>query len=75
MNKPKVIALLLLSIVVLIVVMQNTEPVQTRVLFATIEMSRALLLAVTFAVGSLAGLGVGVWIARGRNASDNDSKS
>jgi uncharacterized integral membrane protein len=40
-------------------VVQNTETVATRLLFATIEMPRALLLFITLAIGVVIGLIVG----------------
>ena len=45
----------ILAVLTIIVVFQNTDTVHTRVLFGTVSMPRALLLAVTFAVGVLAG--------------------
>jgi len=50
-------------ILVVIVVLQNTESVETRLLFATVTMPRAALLFVHLAIGFLVGLVVG---ARGR---------
>ncbi len=43
-------------IVVLIVILQNTDPVQTRILFATVTMPRAVLLVVMLALGFVVGL-------------------
>lgn len=43
-------------IVVLIVLLQNTDPVQTRILFATVSMPRAVLLVVMLALGFVLGL-------------------
>lgn len=48
------IAIVLVGLVT-VVVIQNTDPVVTRLLFATVEMPHAALLAVTFAVGVLVG--------------------
>ena len=56
MNKAKLIAAGIVAILTLIVVFQNTAPVQTKVLFATIEMPRAVLLFGTTAVGFLLGI-------------------
>ncbi len=46
-------------LIVLIVVLQNTQSVETRVLFVTFSMPRALLLAITLVVGMIAGLLMG----------------
>ena len=56
MVKLKLSAALALVLFVLIVVFQNTEPVATRFLFITFTMPRAALLAITFLVGTVAGL-------------------
>lgn len=47
------------AVLVLIVILQNTTQVDTRILFLTITMPRALLLAVVAALGFLAGLLMG----------------
>jgi uncharacterized integral membrane protein len=44
------------AIIVLIVILQNTEPSQTRVLFATITMPRAVLLVAMLTAGFVLGL-------------------
>jgi uncharacterized integral membrane protein len=44
-----------LVVLMIIVVLQNTEIVHTKVLFGTISMPRAMLLAFAFAAGALAG--------------------
>lgn len=61
MGKAKLIAALVLVAVVLIIVLQNTQPVETRVLFMTLTMPRAALLAITMLIG----VGVGMLIALG----------
>lgn len=43
-------------VLVLVVALQNTETVETRLLFATISMPRALLLFFTLLIGVLIGL-------------------
>lgn len=60
MHKAKIAALVVLLALIAIVVIQNTEQVQTRVLFISIEMPRAVLLAVTALLGFLFGLLVGL---------------
>ncbi len=61
MGKAKLIAALVLVAVVLIIVLQNTQPVETRMLFMTLTMPRASLLAITMLIG----VGVGMLIALG----------
>ena len=58
-----VLAVVLLVLVV-IVVLQNTETVRTDILFVELAMPRALLLIVTFALGTLVGLLLGMRRAR-----------
>jgi uncharacterized integral membrane protein len=66
MKNAKLLVALALAALVIIVALQNTATVDTKVLFATVSMSRALLLAVTFAAGAVVGLVGGLWIARSR---------
>ncbi len=56
MVKLKLSAALALISLVLIVVFQNTDPVETHFLFITFTMPRAALLAITFLVGAVAGI-------------------
>ena len=56
MQKLKMGGTALVAILMVIIVLQNTEPVETRLLFATITMPRAVLLFVTLVVGVLIGL-------------------
>ena len=52
----KVIAILFVCIGAVTVFLQNTEVVQTKILFATLRMSMALLLMLTFILGYIVGL-------------------
>ncbi len=45
-----------LLVLVIVVVLQNTEAVETKLLFVTVSMPRALLLLITLGVGVVAGL-------------------
>lgn len=54
-NYLKIAVAVVLVTLVIIVVLQNTEPVETRLLFASVTMPRAALLAGTTAVGFLSG--------------------
>jgi uncharacterized integral membrane protein len=65
MKKLRLIVTLVLAVLVVIVVLQNTDAVETRLLFATITMPRAVLLLTTaligFALGILTSL---VWMRK-----------
>lgn len=63
MKKARPILAAVLAILVLVVVLQNTESVETKLLFATVEMPRALLLLVTMLVGVVLGLVAGLRMA------------
>ncbi len=54
----KIVTLIVLALLALIVVLQNTATVETQVLFFTLAMPRALLLFLTFLVGVILGLSV-----------------
>jgi len=64
MKKVKVIVVLVILLLVVIVLLQNTEAVETRLLFMTITMPRVLLLAVTFILGFVGGLITASYILR-----------
>ncbi len=53
-----------LAIVVVIVILQNTAPVETKLLFVSITMPRAVLLFLTFVIGFVVGLLAAGRIAR-----------
>ena len=59
MNRTKLVLIAVAAVLALILIVQNTEDVQTRVLFWTVALPRAVLLLVTlllgFAIGVLAG--------------------
>jgi len=56
MKKAKIIIILVVSLLALVVSLQNTEAVETKLLFATITMPRVLLLILTFLSGFIVGL-------------------
>ena len=56
MQHTKLIVTLILSALVLIVVLQNTEPVVTKILFISITMPRAVLLFGTTMIGFALGV-------------------
>ena len=55
MQKLKLIFIAVLAIIVLIIAIQNTANVETRLLFATVTMPRAVLLFVMLAIGFVIG--------------------
>lgn len=68
MKKGKLIAIVVLSVLAVIIFLQNTEVTQTRILFMTVRMSRALLLILTFALGFLTGVLVATYFLRKKKA-------
>lgn len=52
----KIIAVLVFVLLVLIVILQNTEEVETKLLFVTMNMPRALLLFINLLIGYLLGI-------------------
>ena len=67
-NKIKVAVAAVVAVLAIIVIFQNTEVVETRLLFITVGMPRALLLIVTLLLGVLLGLMTAVRIRRKSNA-------
>ena len=56
MRKVKLIVIVVVSILTLVILLQNTEPVQARVIFVTAQMSLALLMMLTFVLGFVVGI-------------------
>jgi uncharacterized integral membrane protein len=56
MTKSKVVVLAVVGLLVLIVVLQNTEVVETKILFISVEMPRAVLLFGTLLIGFALGV-------------------
>ena len=74
MKKVKLISAFILAIVVLIVVLQNRESVETRILFATITMPRAALLFLTTAIGFGIGILVSFVLSKRKAGPENMKK-
>lgn len=55
-SKIKLVAMIVVVVLAVIIFFQNTETVETHILFATFQMSRALLLMLTFLLGLLTGV-------------------
>ncbi len=60
MKHVKLAGIALALIIVVVLILQNTQQVETKILFATIEMPRAVLLFITAALGFAAGLLVAI---------------
>lgn len=56
MVRLKLVIALVLTVLVLVVLVQNTDTVETRLLFATVTMPRAMLLFGTLLIGFVLGL-------------------
>ncbi len=60
LSKPKLITVAVLTLLAIIILLQNTAAVQTRILFFTVTMPRAFLLLITAALGFAAGV-IAAW--------------
>lgn len=67
-KKVKLIAIVVLSVMAVIIFLQNTEVIQTHILFATVRMSLALLLILTFVLGFVTGVLVTTHFLKGKKA-------
>ena len=56
MSKIKLIILLVLAVLAIVLVLQNTQAVETRLLFVTVIMPRAALLGLTVLIGFVGGI-------------------
>ena len=73
MTKFKIAVAAVVAVLVVIVIIQNTETVQTRILFVTVEMPRAVLLAITLLLGVVVGLVAALTMSRGTRSKSDDS--
>jgi uncharacterized integral membrane protein len=73
MPKLKLIALLVLSVAALVLILQNTQTVVTRLLFVTIGMPLAALLALTLLIGFAGGVFAAMKVGRQRRPEDRTS--
>lgn len=71
MSKYRLLLILALTIFLVILIIQNTQPVQTKILFITIEMPLILLLILTAA----SGLALGILISLIGKLSDKNHKN
>ena len=68
MSRWKLAAVVIIGILAIIVVVQNTQSVETKLLFLTVTMPRAVLLFVTLATGFVIGVLAAEKITRKRAA-------
>ena len=64
MNRFKMISIAVLAILGVIIILQNTEQVETRILFLSITMPRAILLMGTTLIGFALGVLVALFFPR-----------
>ena len=64
MNRFKMIATAILALLGVIIILQNTEPVETKLLFLSITMPRAILLMGTTLIGFALGVLVSFFFQR-----------
>jgi putative membrane protein len=64
MNRFKMISIAILTILGVIIILQNTEPVETKLLFLSIVMPRAILLMGTTLIGFALGILVSFFFQR-----------
>lgn len=74
MQRFKMISIAVLTLLGVIIILQNTEPVETRLLFMSITMPRAILLMGTTIIGFALGLLVAL-ISQGRNTRAKSLKN
>lgn len=65
----KALALLVLVLLVVIVILQNTETVETKLLFVTLNMPRALLLLLNLAIGYALGISTVLFLSRRKSTT------
>ena len=70
MSRVKITAVVVVTVLLIVVVLQNTQSVETKLLFVTIAMPRALLLFVTLLVGFVVG-----FVTAGRMARRQTTKN
>lgn len=64
MSKTKMIVVAVAAAIGLIIILQNTESVQTNILFMKIIMPRAILLLITLVLGGVIGAVSTYWVLR-----------
>jgi len=64
MRKVKLIAIVVLLVFTIIIFLQNTEPMEARILLLKVQMSRVLMLMLTFALGLVMGILIATGVLR-----------
>ncbi|MBN2032867.1 MAG: DUF1049 domain-containing protein [Deltaproteobacteria bacterium] len=64
MKKAKVIGIIIISLLVLIIFLQNTQSAETKLLFMTIKMPIVILLMLTVLMGYIGGLVTASYVLR-----------
>jgi len=64
MRKVKLVAIVVLLVFTIIIFLQNTEPMQARILLLEVQMSRVLMLMLTFALGLVTGILIATSVLR-----------
>jgi uncharacterized integral membrane protein len=74
MKNLKMIVIIIVSLLVLIIVLQNTQSVETKLLFITITMPRAFLLFLTFLFGFVVGsVSIATFSRQRRQSADSNA--
>ena len=66
MAKLKLIVLLILSVLAIVLILQNTQAVETRLLFVTVTLPRAALLVMTLLLGFTCGILAAIAVSKKR---------
>jgi uncharacterized integral membrane protein len=69
MRKVKLIAIVLIAILTIVILVQNTEPVQARILFRPVTMSLALLMVLAFVLGFTIGILVATYLLKRKKST------
>ncbi|MEN6575577.1 MAG: hypothetical protein ABFD90_04480 [Phycisphaerales bacterium] len=64
MRKVKLVAIVVLLVFTIIIFLQNTEPMEARVLLLEVQMSRVLMLMLTFVLGLVTGILIATGVLR-----------
>lgn len=64
MRKVKLIAIVVLLVFTVVIFLQNTEPMEARILLLKVQMSRVLMLMLTFALGLVMGILIATGVLR-----------
>lgn len=64
MRKVKLIAIVALLIFTVVIFLQNTEPMEARILLLKVQMSRVLMLMLTFVLGLVMGILIATGVLR-----------